>query len=177
MWMKSSRWRRKTSEKWKTDLRYSNKICWTYYTMWILYKLLCYYSRLRTAGCIGNHPGGFRTSAEKYTPQHLWAACFSDLLPSKLFFMFVWNLQCSSLCPLLLVLLLGNTEISLAPSSWNPSLRYLQAFWSSPLSLLFSRLNSPRPPTLSSYGKWFWPLIIFLALCWTLSRRSLSFSN
>jgi len=39
----------------------------------------------------------------------------------------------------------------------------------SPLSLLFSRLNKPYSLSLSSYGRVPSPLIIFVALLWTLS--------
>ena len=43
----------------------------------------------------------------------------------KFFLMFSWNFLCFSLCPLPLVLSLGTTEKSLAPSSWHPPWRYL----------------------------------------------------
>ena len=43
----------------------------------------------------------------------------------KFFLMFSWNFLCFSLCPLPLVLSLGTTEKSLAPSSWHPPFRYL----------------------------------------------------
>ena len=43
----------------------------------------------------------------------------------KFFLVFSWNFLCFSLCPLPLVLMLGTTEKSLAPSSWPPPCRYL----------------------------------------------------
>ena len=46
-----------------------------------------------------------------------------------------------------------------------------------PSQLLFSMLNSPRALCLSSYRRCTRPVSIFVALCWTLSRRSLSFLN
>jgi len=42
-----------------------------------------------------------------------------------------------------------------------------------PPSLLFSRLNSPRSLSLSSYVRCSSPLIIFVVLCWTLSSMSM----
>ena len=35
------------------------------------------------AGCTGTHPGGFKISAEKQNPQHLWVVCSSAPSPSK----------------------------------------------------------------------------------------------
>ena len=43
--------------------------------------------------------------------------CSITLRGKKFFLMFRWNFLCFSLCPLPLVLLLGTTEKSLAPSS------------------------------------------------------------
>ena len=72
---------------------------------------------------------------------------------------------------------LGTIEKSLAPSSWHPPLRYLKAFIRSPLSLLFCRLNKPSSLSLSSQERCFGPLIIFVALRWTLSSSYSSFLN
>ena len=55
----------------------------------------------------------------------------------KFFLLFRRNFPGFSLCPLPLVLLLGTTGKSLAPSSWHPPCRYLEAFLRSPRSLLF----------------------------------------
>jgi len=41
----------------------------------------------------------------------------------------------------------------------------------------FSRLNSPRPLSPSSFRRSSRPLSIFVALCWTLCRRLMSFLN
>ena len=63
--------------------------------------------------------------------------CSIALTVKKYFLMFRGNLLCFSLCPLPLVLSLGTTDKSLAPSS-------LQVFTyidDIPLSLLFSSLN------------------------------------
>ena len=51
--------------------------------------------------------------------------CSFTLRVKKFFFMFTWNFLCFNLCPLPLVLLLGTTPESLAPSFWHPSLSYL----------------------------------------------------
>ena len=67
--------------------------------------------------------------------------CSVILRGKKFFLMFSWNFLCFSLCPLPLVLSLGTTGKSLAPSSWHPPCRYLEALVRSPLSLLFSRLK------------------------------------
>ena len=69
----------------------------------------------------------------------------SVILKLKIFFlMFTWNILCSSLCPLLLILSLRTVEKSLAPSTLYQLFRYLQALIKSPLSLLFLSLNGPR---------------------------------
>jgi len=52
--------------------------------------------------------------------------------------------------------------------------RYLQTVLRCPLSPLFLKLNSPRALSLPSFRRCSNPFIIFVALCWTLSRRSLS---
>ena len=72
---------------------------------------------------------------------------------------------------------LHNTEKSLAPFVWLPLITYLWTVIRSPLSLSFSRLNSPRSVSHSPYRRCSRPLIIFVSLCRTLSRRSLSFLN
>lgn len=51
--------------------------------------------------------------------------CSVTLKVSKFLLMFVWDFQCSSLCPFLLVLLLGTTKRCLASSTWLPPIRYL----------------------------------------------------
>jgi len=51
--------------------------------------------------------------------------CSVTLRVKKFLLMFRWNFLCFSLCPLPLVLSLGTTEKSLAPSSWHPPRRYL----------------------------------------------------
>jgi len=85
------------------------------------------------------------------------------------------ELRCSSFRPLFLVLLLCGTKKNLASSiCLPPTCWHLQTLIQSPLSLLFHRLNRPRLFSLSSYGRCSRPLIIFVALCWTASRRSLS---
>jgi len=48
---------------------------------------------------------------------------------------------------------------------------------SSPLGAPFLRLNSPRSLSHSSYKKCSRPLISFVALCWSLSRRSQSWTE
>ena len=51
--------------------------------------------------------------------------CSVTLRGKKFFLISSWNFLCFSLCPLPLVLSLGTTEKSLAPSSRHPPLRYL----------------------------------------------------
>jgi len=63
-----------------------------------------------------------------------------------------------------------------SPNNLTP-FRYLQTVLRCPLSPLFSRLNSPRTLSLPSYGRCSRPCIILVALCCTLSRRSLSSLN
>ena len=50
--------------------------------------------------------------------------CSITLRGKKFFLIFSWNFLCFGLCPLPLVLSLGTTEKSLAPSSWHPPCRY-----------------------------------------------------
>ena len=76
--------------------------------------------------------------------------CSVTLRGKKFFLMFRRNFLCFSLCSLPLVLSLGTTEKSLAPSSWHPPFRYLEAFIRSSLSLFFFRLNKPSSLSLSS---------------------------
>jgi len=81
----------------------------------------------------------------------------------KFFLVFRWNFLCFSLCPLPLVLSLGTTEKSLAPSSRHPPSRYLSAFLRSLLQAKQAQLpqpfligeilhypNHPRSPPLDS---------------------------
>ena len=96
--------------------------------------------------------------------------------PYHLFHILVWNFLCSNFRLLLLVLSLHITEKSLASSiCLPPPCRYLWTFIRSLLSLLFPRLNRPGLLSLFSYGRCSRTFIIFVAFCWTPSRRSLSF--
>ena len=54
--------------------------------------------------------------------------CSVTLRVKKFFLMFRWNFLCFSFCLLPLVLSLGTTGKSLAPSSWHPPCRYVEAF-------------------------------------------------
>lgn len=82
----------------------------------------------------------------------------------KCFLTFRENPPRFCLCLLPLVLSQGTAEnlLYILPSGINKIL----------LSLLFSRLNSPSHRFLIE--KWSRPLIIFVALCWALSRMSMS---
>ncbi|KAK4824270.1 hypothetical protein QYF61_012830 [Mycteria americana] len=53
--------------------------------------------------------------------------------------------------------------------------RYWKAAIRSPQSLLLSRLDNPKSLSLSSLERYSSPLIIFVALLWTRSNRSMSF--
>uniref|UniRef100_A0A8B9QH24 Glycoprotein endo-alpha-1,2-mannosidase n=2 Tax=Apteryx owenii TaxID=8824 RepID=A0A8B9QH24_APTOW len=99
---------------------------------------------------------------------------FSYPCSKEVFLMFKWNFLCFSLCPLPLILSLGTTEKSLAPSSLDPPIRYLYLLIRISLSLLFSRLNRPSSLSFFSYKQCSSPLIVFVALCWTCSSRSVS---
>ena len=84
--------------------------------------------------------------------------------------MFRGYLLCFSLCPLTLVLSLGNTEKSLAPSPLHSATRYL-----------YTQMRFPPEPSLLqteqlifSYKRCSRPLITFMALCWTLSSVCMS---
>ena len=92
----------------------------------------------------------------------------SVTLTTKKFNMLVQNFLCSSFRPLLLVLSLCTTKKSLASyTCLPPPFRYLYTFIRSPLSLLFCRLNRPGLLSLSSCGRCYTPLVIFVALHWT----------
>ena len=69
---------------------------------------------------------------------------------------------------------LGTTGKSLAPSSLQPPFRPFYTLIRSPLSLLFTRLNSPSLLSLSSEERCSSASDIFMALCWTLSRTCIS---
>jgi len=69
--------------------------------------------------------------------------CSVNLTGQNCFLIFIGNLLCFRLGPLPLVLALGTTEKSLALSSFHAPFRYLYTLRRSPLSLPFSRLNSP----------------------------------
>ena len=66
------------------------------------------------------------TEGESTTPLDSLFQCSISLRAKKFFPVFRYNFLCFSLCPLPLVLSLGTTEKSLAPSSWmKASLQYL----------------------------------------------------
>ena len=73
--------------------------------------------------------------------------------------------------PLLLVLLLHTTSSICLPSPF----RYLKMLIRSLLSCLFPRLNRSNLFSLSSYRRSCRLFIVFVALCWTPLRRTLSF--
>jgi len=88
--------------------------------------------------------------------------------------MFKWSSLCLSLCPLPLVLSVGTTERSLAPSSLLlPTQVFVHTDEITP-SLLFSRLSSPSIPSLSSYDRCSSPFIILVAFRWSHPSRSMS---
>ena len=91
----------------------------------------------------------------------------------KCLLMFRGNLLYFSLCPLAVVLSLSTMEKSLAPSSLHPPFRYLltlmRPHWA------FSSPDRTVPAlSLSSVERCSRPLIIFMALHWTLSSMSMS---
>ncbi|XP_068775232.1 uncharacterized protein [Struthio camelus] len=65
--------------------------------------------------------------------------CSVTLTGKKFFLVFSWNCVCFSLCPLPLVLSLGTTEKSLAPSSRHPPFRQFYTLRRLPLSLTESQ--------------------------------------
>lgn len=88
--------------------------------------------------------------------------------------MFRWNFVLFSLCPLLLVLSHSLTEKSLVSSCSFFPVRYLHVLTSSPLSLFFSRVNSPLSLILSCDERYSISYIIFVHAGWTVSSMSMS---
>jgi len=88
------------------------------------------------------------------------------------FLMFKWNFLHLNLCPWRLVLSLGTTEK--ASSSLLPPHQVFIHVGKIPLSLFFSRLNSPSSLSLSAYERCPGPLIIFMAIHWSSSSMSTS---
>ena len=88
-----------------------------------------------TADCPGPCPDGFWISpkdGDYTTSLGSLCQCSVTFPVKKCFLMFRGNLLCFSLCPLPLVLSLGTTEKSLAPSSLHPPFRYLCTLIRSP---------------------------------------------
>ena len=71
--------------------------------------------------------------------------CSVTLSVTKCFLMFRGNLPCFSLCPLPLVLSLGTTEQSLAPSSLHPPCRYWCTLMRSPWAFSSPGWTVPAP--------------------------------
>lgn len=92
--------------------------------------------------------------------------CSATFRVEKCFLMFRWHLQYFSFCPLLLLLSLFTTEKVLAPPSLHLPLS---------INLLFSRMNSPKSPGLSSQERCSHSSVMFVVLHWTLSGVSMSF--
>jgi len=82
----------------------------------------------------------------------------------RCFPVFRGKLLCFSLCSLPLVLSLGTSEISLAPSSLTSPITYLYTLIISTLGHLIFRLNSLSSLSLSSCVRCSHP---FVLLCWT----------
>ena len=102
-------------------------------------------------------------SAQKETPPPLWAAVPGLCHPhsTQLFLTLTQNSLGSNLCPLPLVLALGTTKHSPAPSSSPPTLQISTSTAQTPLSLLSSTCTAPglsacpqqevlQAPTISS---------------------------
>ena len=110
-----------------------------------------------TAGCSGPYPVGSWICPSMQIPQLFWAACSSLQSSShykKMFYLiFAWNFLNfhSGLFPL--ILSLDVTEKSLALSSLLPPPQLFIHTDETPLSHLFSRLNSPSSLSLSLNGR------------------------
>ena len=100
--------------------------------------------------------------------------CSVTLTVKKLCLMFRQSLPYCSLCPLPLVLSLGTTGKSLAPSSLHPPFSYLWTFVRSPWSFLFSRPRSPSSLSLFSQGEVFQSLHHVCDLCWSVQYLHVS---
>jgi len=87
------------------------------------------------------------------------------LTVKKCFLTFRGNLPCFGLCPLPLVLSLGTTKKSRAPSPSHRPFGYSHQFRRSHPSFLISRLNSPSSLSLSPSVRCSSPFIILAALC------------
>lgn len=156
-----------------------------------MYICLFVYTELqnhRTAG-VGREPGRSSRSTPllKQVPysaqesiQVRFDASLDSLFPVTLkikqfFLIFAWNFLCSSLWFLLLVLLLGTTRKSLAPSTCLPPIRYLETLIKSPVSLQQAEQSQASQPVLT------WEVlqafIILMTLYWTFSSRILHFLN
>lgn len=96
--------------------------------------------------------------------------CMVTLTAKMFFIMFRWTFSVFDFVPLALVLSLGATEEKLPPLSFSA----LQVLIRTPLSLISSRLTVPALSACSHRRDAPSPIIIFMALCWTLSRMSVS---
>lgn len=134
---------------------------------WIMH-FLSQFFRLFQGVCLGSYPDGFWVSPHLST-----MSSYSVILTLKDFLMFRCNLLCFSLCLLLLVQWFGTTESSLCPNY--PFLLCVCVHWDgfSP----FSGQNRPRSLSLPFYERCFSPLIIFMALVWTLSTSTMPLLN
>jgi len=95
------------------------------------------------------------------------------LMVKTFFLIFIGNLVFHFL-PIVSCLSLGTTEKSLAPSSLYLPFRYLYTLINDALSLLFSRLNSPRSLSFSFCKRCSSPLITVMFLHWSLSCSLIS---
>ena len=86
----------------------------------------------------GTMSDGFRISPRMETPQIPWATCASDWSPSQEIYLSWCSERNFCVLVLPLILSLGTTEESLAPSSLHSPFSYLYTLIKRPLSLLFS---------------------------------------
>ena len=106
--------------------------------------------------------------------------CSVILRGKKFFLMFRWNFLCFSLCPLPLVLSLGSTEKSLAPSSWLTLQIFISIYKvpSQPSLLQAEQAQLPQPFLVGEillsphHLRCFFFLIAF---CWSLVNEVFTF--
>lgn len=119
------------------------------------------------ADCMESHPGLYWISPEKKTPQPLWVACSTALLPS------IWrhfsSYSYGTSCVFCLSCHWAGVPWKESGPTWHLSLRYFWVFIIFTLHCLFFRLNKPNSLSL------FFPERDATVPLITLSNNSLSF--
>lgn len=94
------------------------------------------------------------------------------LIVKNFFLIWRWNILCFILCPLPLVLVTGHHQKESGPILLKPSLKvflYIDKIPSKPFLLQAKQVQLAQPFPIKRCSSL---LIIFITLCWTLSRSS-----